>query len=397
METKITMTGTLQEIIKKHRVWNCLDCGKCSAVCPVTRYEARQYTSPRLLVEMAIDGRWDDVSTDPLLWSCLTCRRCSEICPSAVHFTEFLGEVRSLARQAGGSGTCTHNGLIQTLSQMMADPGLNQNRLGWLEDGLKISDDSDTVYFVGCLPYYDVIFKKLGAECLEIACAALKILNHLGIEPILMADERCCGHDALWQGDTDTFTQLARLNIENLKATQARRVVTTCPECAQTLKMDYPRLVGDHGLEVLHITELLAQRDLSGAFASPEPGSGAAQSNGRRITYQDPCRLGRHLGVYDAPRVVMDRLGFDLAEMDRARAASVCCGTTCWSSCGQVSKNIQVDRLQEASATSAELLVTACAKCQIHLKCAQEDPELGQEIGIEIRDWTTVIVETLGL
>jgi len=98
-----------------------------------------------------------------------------------------------------------------------------------------------------------------------------------------------------------------------------------------------------------------------------------------RITYQDPCRLGRHLGIYDAPRSALAGLGFDLVEMERTRHASLCCGTSCWTSCGQVSKNIQVERLKEARATGAQMLVTACVKCQIHFRCAQDDPALRQE------------------
>jgi Fe-S oxidoreductase len=344
---------------------------------------------------MAIEGRTEDFFTDPLFWSCLTCKRCSENCPSGVHFSEFLREARSLSRLDGCSGECTHSDMIQTLSQMMTHPALSQNRLDWLNDGLRVSENSDTVYFAGCLPYYDVIFKKLGVEGVEIAQAAVKILNHLGIEPIVMADERCCGHDQLWQGDMETFTHLAKLNLESLKATGAKRIVTTCPECARTLKIDYPKFVNDHNLEILHITELLAQSDLSLAFATPEGDYAPAHANDSRVTYQDPCRLGRHLGVYDAPRKVMADLGFELTEMARTRDTSLCCGTSCWTSCGQVSKNIQVERLQEAKATGSELLVTACVKCQIHFKCAQDDPILGQEIDIEIRDLTTLIAENL--
>jgi Fe-S oxidoreductase len=193
----------------------------------------------------------------------------------------------------------------------------------------------------------------------------------------------------------ETFTHLAKLNLESLKATGAKRIVTTCPECARTLKIDYPKVVDDHNLDILHITELLAQSDLSLALATPEGDLTPTHTNETRVTYQDPCRLGRHLGVYDAPRKVMTDLGFELTEMARTRDTSLCCGTSCWTSCGQVSKNIQVERLQEAKATGSELLVTACVKCQIHFKCAQDDLTLGQEIDIGIRDLTTLIAENL--
>ena len=174
--------------------------------------------------------------------------------------------------------------------------------------------------------------------------------------------------------------------METLRASGAKRIVTTCPECVRTLKIDYPQYIGEHGLEILHLTELIAQSDL---------GLSNITLAGSRVTYQDPCRLGRHLGAYDAPRKPIADLGFELVEMRRHAKSSLCCGTTCWSSCGQVSKNIQVERLEEARATEAEMLITACQKCQIHFKCAQNDPQLGGNISIQIRDITTLIAEKL--
>lgn len=391
------MSDTMRDVINKNRAWYCLDCGKCSAVCPITRFETREYTSPRLLVEKAIapagaqahpeSGLNQGFLDDLLFWSCLTCKRCSELCPADVHFSEFLRDARALARGVGRSGECTHGAVIQTWGRMMTAPDLAQDRLDWLDDGLRTSDGSDTVYFSGCLPYYDVMFNKLGAEGTGIAQAAVRILNHLGIEPQVMADERCCGHDQLWEGDFDTFRALAMLNLERLAATGAKRVVTTCPECARTLKVDYPHFAGNHGLEVMHLSELLASSIDAGLLQLP--------GLGLEATYQDPCRLGRHLGVYDAPRAVMAGLGLNLTEMERSRATSLCCGTSCWTSCGQVSKEIQVQRLKEAKATGAGLLVTACVKCQIHFKCAQDDPAGADEVDIEIRDLTTLVADAL--
>jgi heterodisulfide reductase subunit D len=384
------MTDQLREIIDKNRVWLCIDCGKCGAVCPISRWESRAFTSPRLLIEKSIQGRLEEVMDDPLFWSCLICKRCTELCPSDVYFTEFLRDARSLARSFDRFGDCTHSEMIQTWSRMMANPHQPQNRLNWLTDDLKISNDSDTLYFVGCLPYYDPLFKKMGAECVTIAQATVKILNHLGVEPQVLADERCCGHDQLWEGDQETFQALASINIEKLQASGAKRIVTACPECARTLKIDYPQFVGDHEMEVLHITEYLAE---SQNFILKDGG----ESPKYRVTYQDPCNLGRHLGVYDQPRQVLEKLGFELVEMDRTQNSSLCCGTSCWRACGQVSKAIQVERLKEAKATGAGQLVTACIKCQIHFKCAQNDPILGDEINIDIHDITTLVAERLGL
>jgi len=379
----------LKEIIQSNRVWLCLDCGKCSSVCPITRHIIEPYTSPRLFVEMAINLGEDAILNDPLLWSCLTCNYCTEICPSQVSFSDFIQNIREEARNQNQSANCTHSGMMQTWSRMMSDPELKQSRLDWIEDGLQISEDSDTVFFTGCLPYYDAAFSQLDIEGIDITRAALKILNYLGIEPIVLKDERCCGHDQYWQGDMKTFRKLGETNLKNLKSTGAKRIVTTCPECAWTLKHTYPEIIGDSGMEVLHLAELLADTDLLETL----PDNPAIKN--KPVTYQDPCRLGRFSGVYQSPRELIQGLGFELMEMTHNRKSSLCCGTSCWTSCGQVNKKAQVERLGEAKATGAELLITACIKCQIHLKCAQNDPILGEDIQINIRDLTTLIAEQL--
>ena len=432
----------VQQIIKNTKAYYCLECGKCTAVCPISRREPAY--SPRLTVERALWGEGEELLTDALLWSCLTCQHCSERCPSDVHYVEFIRDLRALAREAGEEGLCSHGEAIQTWMRMMASPELKQNRLEWLDEDLKVSINSDTVYFVGCLPYYDVLFNKIGAQGVEIARSAVRVLNHLGIEPVILEDERCCGHDLLWEGDVASFRKLAELNIAMLQATGAKRIVTTCPECARTLKVDYPEYVSPLGMEVVHISQLLADRKLEirnwkldevsslesrtrsgvgklevgtsplelgeiekGHETSP-PGLGGVEKGhetsppelggiegGLKVTYQDPCRLGRFMGVYDAPRQVIEALGLKLVEMEHSGKNALCCGTSCWTNCGAVNKQIQVDRLREAQATGAELLVTACPKCQIHFKCALDDARVSEEIGIEIRDLVTLVDEAM--
>ena len=379
----------IRNIIDRNRAWYCVECGKCSAVCPITPWETRGYTTPRLLVEKALNGNPADVFDDPLFWSCLTCKRCSELCPSDVFFSEFVRDARELARKNGRSGECTHGETIQTWARMMTDPDLEQRRLGWLNNELKISDDSDTLYFAGCLPYYDILFRNLGIEGVEIARAAVKILNALGIEPQVLNDERCCGHDQIWEGDLDTFRALARLNLDRIKATGVKRIVSTCPECARTLGLDYPKLVENHGLEVMHLSQFIHQQSQDFNLNTD------LKKLEGTVTYQDACRLSRHLGIYDDPRALIMGAGLDLIEMEHTCKASLCCGTTGWTSCGKVSKNIQVQRLREAKATGAELLITTCIKCQIHFKCAQQDSSLENEIDIAVRDLATVLVDRL--
>jgi len=248
---------------------------------------------------------------------------------------------------------------------------------------LLTSEGSDTLYFVGCAPYYGALFEPLWVDGDEIARSTLCILNALNIQPQVLADERCCGHDLLWEGDVEGFRALAGLNAALIRASGAKRVVTACPECARALKVDYPA----HGLpldvEVLHLSELLASSDLR------------FPQYALRITYHDPCRLGRHLGIYAAPRQVLGRMGLELVEMQRVRANALCCGTNGWTHCAAANKAIQVDRLREARATGAGLLVTACIKCQIHFKCAMQDQLLADDIAIEIKDLAVLAAEAL--
>ena len=376
----------IQQIIKTTKAYYCLECGKCTAVCPISRREPAY--SPRFTVERALWGEGEELLTDVLLWSCLTCQQCLTRCPSGVHYVEFIRDLRALARGAGEEGLCSHGEAIQTWMRMMTAPELKQNRLEWLDEDLKVSTNSDTVYFVGCLPYYDVLFNKIGAQGVEIARSAVRVLNRLGIEPIVLENERCCGHDLLWEGDVANFRQLAELNIAMLRTTGAKRIVTTCPECYRTLAVDYPEHVGPLGMEVVHISQLLADLKLEVGASLPKLGG---IEGGLKVTYHDPCRLGRFMGVYEEPRQVISALGLELVEMEHSGKNALCCGTSCWTNCGAVNKQIQVDRLREAQATGAELLVTACPKCQIHFKCALDDAKVAGEMGMEIRDLVTLV------
>jgi Fe-S oxidoreductase len=373
--------STVEAIINRTLARLCLACGKCTGVCPVSRMGAGY--SPRRFVEQIVTGR-GTLLDDPGLWDCLTCRACYEVCPSSVEFGSLVRDLRAVVEEETCS-RCTHGDVIGTWAKLMAD-GAAPNRLEWLNgEELRVSGASDTVYFVGCLPFYAPVFASIGAECLEIARATLHLLNTFGIEPQVLKDEVCCGHDQLWSGDVETFRKLAQRNLEMLRDSGANRVVTACPECARTLKVDYPQYVGDTGLEVLHISELLAQRITAiPARNGREP---------RRVTFHDPCRLGRYLGVYDAPREVLSRAGFQLTEMRDSHHHATCCGTSAWMNCGAVNKRIQVERLEQARATGADVLVTACPKCQMHFQCAMDDPDVRGEI--EIRDLVTLLAEII--
>jgi len=271
---------------------------------------------------------------------------------------------------------------------IMTADHLSQNRLGWLNKSLKTATESDVLYFAGCQPYFDVIFADLGVRTLDIARGAVKLLNRLDIVPALLPNERCCGHDLLWAGDTEHFVRLAEHNVKEISSTGAKRVVTTCPECYLTLKEEYPRYCGSLPFEVVHLSQLLA--------AGVADGKLKFRRSTKKVTYHDPCRLGRFSGIYDEPRAVINAIpGVELVEMPRNRTSALCCGTQAWMNCGTINKQIQSERLREASATGADVLLTYCPKCQIHLRCAMNDGRLGEEIGIEIEDVTSLAAKTL--
>jgi heterodisulfide reductase subunit D len=375
--------STLQDALRENRAYLCLSCGKCTAVCPVARQDAE--FSPRRLVESTVADSDGALLAGENVWKCLTCKRCSELCPADVRFSEFARDARALARQRGNEGACTHGDAILTWMRMMEDPTLRQNRLDWVSDDLNLSDDSDTLYFVGCLPYYDAMFADDGFEGVEIARSTVRLLNRIGVAPRVLADERCCGHDLLWTGDVEGFRRLAQLNARQFADAGVKRIVTACAECYRTLSLDYPAIAGKMP-EVLHISQVLAQ--------AAEDSGLTFDVQDRKVTYQDACRLGRHMGEYDAPRQLLREAFGDVREMEHTRAASVCCGTSAWTQCGQTAKAIQVARLGEVRAAGAEILAMACPKCQIHFNCALKD-EGDESHRLGVRDLTTLLDDAL--
>jgi Fe-S oxidoreductase len=289
--------------------------------------------------------------------------------------------------------------------RMMASPTLNQNRLDWITKELKVkihpansttqqlNNSTDLVYFVGCLPYFDAFFTNLRLNTLNIAKSTIKILNQLGIEPVLMPNERCCGHDLLWTGDIESFKKLAQHNIDGIKCTGAKKIVFSCPEGYQTFKREYPKYIGPLGCEVIHISELIAERLPELKFRNPRPKTRKA----KKVTFQDPCSLGRICGIYEQPREIINAMGVELTEMPKNRENAICCGTSGWMNCGIYSKQIQLSRLKQAKSTGADLLITGCPKCQIHFKCAMNDENTPHEAKIEIQDLTSLIASQLSM
>lgn len=387
----VTMKDVVFDGLRNTNVQYCLECGKCSGSCPISK--VNDSYSPRRTVERFLLGFRGKVLSSTDLWNCLTCFTCTERCPSDVRYPDFIKICRSVASKEVMEELCAHKGITMALSRIMTNPGLRQQRMEWLPEGAKISQKGKLLYFVGCLPYFDVVFEDFKLDLLKIPQNVVKVLNKIGIKPVVLSNEKCCGHDLLWTGDQENFERLAKMNLAEIKKAKATQVVTACPECYRTLKKDYPELIGSQGFEVLHISELLC--------GLMDRGKIEYNSNlHRKVVYQDPCRLGRHMGVYEPPRkVIADIPGIDLVEMGRNRENAVCCGVNAWLSCNKYSKAVQIDRLMEAKATGADLLVTACPKCQIHWKCVTSEklPVDPKEVTMEMRDLTVLVAEAMCL
>ncbi|OEU64284.1 MAG: hypothetical protein BA867_12910 [Desulfobacterales bacterium S5133MH16] len=369
----------IADLINTTKTYYCLDCGVCTGSCPVSRVFPE--FSPRQIIERSLYDL--EELSDHTIWSCLTCAQCSVRCPADINFPEFIRLMREQAHFVGFDGVPAHNGMLQTIMSIQTKD-VQQNRLFWIEDG-KTKETGDVFYFVGCRPYFDIIFRDIDAGSITGAQNVLKILNACGVEPVVSNNERCCGHDALWNGNEEKFKQLARLNLDLISSSGAKQVIFSCPEGYHTFKNFYPKYFGELDFKPVHILDFLADKLNEGVIQLEGPGEEV-------VTFHDPCRLGRLAGIYDAPRKILETIpGIELKEMPRSRENGICCGTSGWMNCSSCSKEIQLQRLKEAGDTGAGTIITACPKCQIHFRCAKA----AFDLDIEITDLYDLVADRL--
>ena len=366
----------LQSVIKDTKIRLCLDCGKCTVVCPVARYDPG--FNPRLIVQGVLRQNGHG-PVDEKIWSCINCNMCVERCNYNVKITDFIRSLRYKTLAEGAEIEYSHGGTPQAIMHIMAHKDTRQNRLNWLPEDIEIHKQCDTAFFIGCSPYFDLLFNDIGVKTAEGSKGALRLLNRAQIPFTILPNERCCGRDLLLLGDTEGFLALARANTREFSRRGIKNIITNCPECYYTLKVDYPKFLENWDINVMHITEIIAPLIENGQLVL-----GKLK---RKITYHDPCTLGRYSRIFDQPRHILDSIGdVEVVEMADNRERALCCGASPWVQCGSVNKQIQRERLAQAGATGADILATACPKCQIHLKCAQKNAENNDVCQIEIQD-----------
>jgi len=324
----------LAELAKNTKAWACYDCGKCTATCPISRIGSDY--SPRRHVLAANSGQRDQIVGDGALFTCLTCSLCDQRCPAQVSYTQLVQKLRELCHREGVEPECPHGGALQSVMRMMAQGGTQQDRMGWLGDDLKTEPQKGEVfYWTGCTMYYDSFFTEFELKTLEGTRAAVRLMNKLGLIPVVSPNERCCGHDLLWNGDRANFELLARHNVKLVADSGAETLVTSCAECLRTWRIDYEPFFEAPPPRIVHISEFLAEHVDALEF----------KTDGQqcRVTFQDPCRMGRHLGIYKPPRQVLAAIpGVELTEMLHSGPGATCCAGGTWSNCDRYAKQIQV-------------------------------------------------------
>lgn len=338
---------------------NCYQCGLCTGICPkrtISRY------SPRFKINKFLLQDERKVS-----WECLTCGLCTQYCPQEVSYLDFIRDMR---KQGVEEEVIAHKSIFSLVSEMMARypdaHGVPTNFKG------EVDQEGDVAYFPGCLDFFDC-FLDVGVDFHKIGESSIKLLNRIGIKPRILS-LKCCGHDALWQGYTTTFHALRKYNEDLTKKSGIKTLVTSCAECFRTFSKDY-----ELDLEVMHISQML-ERNSSKLDI---------ETNGATVTYHDPCRLGRHMGVYDAPRNVLSKVGgVTLQELEDTREDAQCCGVSAWISCNTEAKFLLVEKLEQAMDTNSKTLITACPKCCAHLNCVMNEQPPMRDFDIDVEDLT---------
>jgi Fe-S oxidoreductase len=378
----------------------CIMCNRCQDVCPAyttgkelspsaleinKRYGIKEHFAALAAGDDDILAMLDFALSESALWACTTCGACTEICPVGNEpFLDILDIRRSqvlMESQFPHQLQIAFRGLERNANPWQ----MTNDRMEWAEPldfpvpTVEENPDFEILYWVGCAGSFDP-----GAQ--EIARSLAKILHHAGVNFAVLGNlESCTGDTARRAGNEYLFYEMALANIELLNEVKANKIVTTCPHCLHTLGNEYPAFGGHY--EVLHHTE----------FINELIGGGQLKLNGNNMvptTFHDPCYLGRHSEIYDAPRQVLSKAGLSLVEMPRSKNNGFCCGAgggQMWKEEEPGQEAVSMNRYQEARATGAKMLAIGCPFCNRMLVDANS--EAGK--AMQIRDVAQIVAETL--
>jgi Fe-S oxidoreductase len=359
-------------------LYACTECGRCQELCPA--YASGKPLSPKLLImnlrdhlleTQGVGGHRHGLSgsliggavSEETIWSCTTCRACMEACPLFIeHVPKIVDMRRHLSMEAGRIPDGISGAMLSVEQRGHPWAGTRFSRLDWCRDldvrVLAPGEATDMLLWVGCTAALD-------ARAQKVARALVRLLRAAGVDfAILGEEEKCTGDSARRTGNDYLYQLQAAANVETLNARAFKRIVSICPHCVNTLKNEYSDFGGVY--EVAHHSQLLAELIDSGRLPRPRGVEAAPGS----VAFHDPCYLGRYNGEYDAPRSVLAGAGAAVAEMERSRQRSFCCG----GGGGRAfaveppDQRVNVMRAAQARATGAPVVATACPFCMLMLE-----------------------------
>ena len=359
----------------------CYQCGKCDVVCPWN--QVRQF-SMRKLVREATFGMSEIEGED--IWRCTTCGKCSQVCPREVKQVEAGIALRRIATDYGLYPASADP--VRSIRSNLNGEGNpfteeRSKRANWAKD-LSVNaftEEMEILYYPGCYLSYDPRLKK-------VASATATILNKAGVNfGILGSKENCCGESIRKAGDENLFRQLAKENIKTFIDHGVKKILVSSPHCFHTFKNEYPEFLVN--FEVIHIAQYLFELIQEGRLE-------LTKEYRKKVTYHDPCYLGRHNNIYDEPRNVLKKIAaLELTEMSESMEDSFCCGGgggRIWMDTPKGERFSDL-RVEQAVETGAEVLVTSCPYCIANFEdsmLSSKDPS-----PIEIKDITEIIQEVI--
>jgi succinate dehydrogenase/fumarate reductase iron-sulfur protein len=354
----------------------CVNCGLCFSTCPAVRAHVEPIGVPvsmgwlaTLTTDPRDEGERCVAALQEGLYNCVMCRHCQEVCPHEIDIPMLaIAKLRAIAVEKGI--------LTQSLRIFLNNISKHGNPWGfarskrdpWMGRIKRYQTSDEYLLYMGCLCSYEERGKSMAealVELLEMAGISFGILGN---------EEDCCGNEAYMVGETGLFQELAYRNTEKFKQFGVKKIVTLSPHAYNIMKNEYSRF-GD--FEVLHYTNLLSEIIQEKRINLSEQKI--------KVTYHDPCFLGRYNGIYDKPREVLKSIpGIELIEMNRNRENSLCCGggsgNFVTDTLGGREKSPNRTRVKEAYETGADILVVACPICKIMLDDGIKDEELEGEL-----------------
>jgi Fe-S oxidoreductase len=388
----------------------CIQCNRCQDVCPAhvtgkALSPAALEINKRMELNTLIGGLFDlkpaflagEASPRPLLefainpesvWACTTCGACMEVCP--VQDEQMLDIIDIRREQVMMQGEFPKQ--LQTAFNGMERQGnpwgiSSEKRMEWA-DGLRVptidqNPNPDVLYWVGCAASYDPSAQK-------VARAFVQLLDEANVNyAVLGKKESCTGDTARRAGNEYLYVEMASKNVETLNTVNPKLIVATCPHCMNSIGHEYKQLGGDY--KVVHHTEYLEQL-INDKRLDAIPNLDGA------ITYHDPCYLGRHNGVYDAPRDVIQSMGLEILELERSRDKSFCCGAggaQFWKEEEEGEMRVSSNRFKEIQARldgePAKTVAVGCPFCKSMLASSPE----AADSGVQIKDVAELVLENL--